>query len=205
MRLLALLACAGVLLAVLLGGARFFGLWGLPNDEKALAARCTDVMRDDYKRSGDPGKAGLPPNAFAIAAPRACALGVERGLVASDGTMSEQAGRELALAVIRRMGVQRFHTLAFNELAVQTYRLATPGKVTRLDRCLAMGYSAWDAQPDKANLPPRPLFRHAVRAACAIGIKRGIIPASGAPVPNSPAARALQKLILANLVKLARR
>jgi hypothetical protein len=205
------------LIALIAGG---FGLWnhlrvsradGLAvqygaassTDDVSLADRCTGVMREDYDRSDDPGKAGLPPQAFALLAPKVCALGVERGLVQSDGTMSVQAGNDLTLEVIEGMGAERFQTLVFNELAV-AYDLAEPAKATRWDRCVAMGYSGWDAQPTKEGLPPRERFFSAIREVCTVGIKRGIVPPSGAPVINSPEDAAMQQLLTAALLTPAR-
>jgi hypothetical protein len=172
-------------------------------DDASLADRCTGLIREDYDRSSDPGKAGLPPQAFALLAPKVCALGVERGLVQSDGTMSVQAGKDLTLEVIEGMGADRFQTLVFDELAV-AYDLAEPGKATRWDRCVAMGYSGWDAQPTKAGLPPRERFFRAMREVCTVGIKRGIVPPSGAPVINSPEDAAMQQLLTAALLNPAR-
>ena len=173
-------------------------------DDVTLTDRCIGVMREDYNRSDDPRKAGLPPKVDALITPKLCALGVERGLVNSDGTMSEQAGSDLTLAVIEQMGVTHFQTLVFNELAVSPYHLAEPGKVTRWDRCVAMGYGGWDAQPSKEGLPPRELFFEAVRQTCTVGIKRGIVPASGVAATNSPEGAAIQQLLAATLLKLAR-
>jgi hypothetical protein len=205
------------LIALIAGG---FGLWnhlrvsradGLAvkygaassTDDVSLADRCTGLIREDYNRSSDPGKAGLPPQAFALLAPKVCALGVERGLVQSDGTMSEQAGNDLTLEVIEGMGAEHFQTLVFNELAV-AYDLAEPGKATRWDRCVAMGYSGWDAQPTKEGLPPRERFFRAMRDVCTVGIKRGIVPPSGAPAINSPEDAAMQQLLAAALLNPAR-
>ncbi|HWM14921.1 MAG TPA: hypothetical protein VNO56_10600 [Gaiellaceae bacterium] len=172
-------------------------------DEATLADRCTGVMREEYNRSDDPRKAGLPPKVEALLSPKMCALGVQRGLVEDDGTMSEEAGEELSLAVIEQMGVERFQTLLFDELAVTQYHLAKAGEVTRWDRCVAMGYSGWDAQLSKDGLPPRETFRRAIRSACTIGIERGIVPASGAPPTDSPEGAALQQLMLETFVEVS--
>jgi hypothetical protein len=77
----------------------------------------------------------------------------------------------------------------FNELAVTPYRLARPGHVTRLDRCDAMGYSAYDqlTPAQSASYPPRGRFFAAVRYACTVGIKRGMVPPSGAPTRSDTA------------------
>jgi hypothetical protein len=176
-----------------------------PSAESAsLADRCVGVMRADYDRSDDPRKAGLPPKTYAVLAPEVCALGVERGLVKDDGTMSEQAGKELTLAAIERVGASRFQTMVYNELAVSQYHLAEPGKVTRLHRCFAMGYGGWDAQPVKDSLPPRDVFFEAVRKACRTGVKRGIIPASGVPALGSPQEAELQALLMDTVLVLSR-
>jgi hypothetical protein len=66
-----------------------------------------------------------------------------------------------------------------------------------------MGYSGWDAQPLKADLPPRDIFRRAVRETCTVGIERGIVPASGAPVTDSPEGAAMQQLLTETLVELS--
>jgi hypothetical protein len=163
--------------------------------EASLADRCVGVMREAYETTDDPGKAGVPPKTYALLAPKVCALGVERGLVKSDGTMSEEGGRELTFAVIERMGPARVQTLIYTELAVDQYHLAPEGEVTRWHRCVAMGYGGFDAQPSKSGLPPRDQFRRAVRSLCTVAIKRGLIPPSGAPQPNTPEWDALQQLL----------
>jgi hypothetical protein len=170
----------------------------------SLADRCVGVMRADYDRSEDARKAGLPPKAYAVLAPKVCALGVQRGLVEDDGTMSEQAAKDLTLAAVERFGAPRFQTMLYNELAVSQYHLAEPGKVTRLQRCVAMGYAGWDAQPIKDGLPPRDLFFKAVRKACSAGVKRGLIPASGVPVTGSPQEEELQALLTDSVLALSR-
>lgn len=169
-----------------------------------LTDRCIGVMSEDYNRSDDPRKAGLPPKANAITTRKMCALGVERGLVSSDGTMTEEAGYDLMRAVIEEMGVTRFQVLVFNELAISPYHLAAAGEVTSWDRCVAMGYSGWDAQVSKEGLPPRELFFKAVRQACSVGLERGIVPASGVAATNSPEGAAVQQLIFETLLKLSR-
>jgi hypothetical protein len=173
-------------------------------DDATLTDRCIGVMSEDYNRSDDPRKAGLPPKVNAMTTRKMCALGVERGLVNSDGTMTEESGYDLMRVVIEEMGVTRFQVLVFNELAVSPYHLAAPGEVTGWDRCVAMGYSGWDAQVSKEGLPPRELFFKAVRQACSVGIKRGIVPASGVAVTDSPEGAALQQLIVETLLKLSR-
>lgn len=207
----------GVAIALVAGG---FGLWqhlrvdranalavkygvAASKDDVSLADRCTGVMREEYNTTDDPGTAGVPPQAYALLAPKVCALGVERGLVESDGTMTEEAGYELTTDVMERMGVARVQTLVFNELAVAQYHLAKPGEVTRWHRCVAMGYSGWDAQPSKESLPPRELFQRVVRDACTSGIERGLVPASGAPEPGSPEFAAFQQLLMDALLERA--
>jgi hypothetical protein len=175
------------------------------SEEKAtLADRCVGVMRAEYDRSDDPRKAGLPPKVYAQLAPDVCALGVQRGLVKDDGTMSEEAGAELTLGVIERLGVSRFQTAVYNELAVAQYHLARPGNVTRLHRCVAMGFGGWDAQPVKEGLPPRDLFFEAVRKACRLANGRGLIPPSGAPAIGSPQEAEFQVLLAGALSELTR-
>jgi hypothetical protein len=93
-------------------------------------------------------------------------------------------------------------TLVFDELAVAQYHLAREGEVTRRDRCVAMGYGSWDAQPSKERLPPRQTFRRVVRKACTIAVERGIMPASGFPATDSPQGAALQQLMTEPLLEL---
>jgi hypothetical protein len=170
-------------------------------DEATLADRCTGVMREDYNTMDFPGKAGIGAKTVALLVPEICALGVERGLVANDGTMTEKSGFELTKAVGERMGPERFKTLNFNELAVSPYHLAKPGHVSRWHRCVAMMYSAWDAQASKTTLPPRQLWLRASRAACTVGIERGIVPKSGAPAPGTVTGREFQQLIASIVLK----
>jgi hypothetical protein len=176
----------------------------LPSKSQAtLIDRCTGVLRERYNTADHSDKGGVGPKAFALLVPEACALGVERGLVADDGTMSEESGFELGQTVVARMGPARIQTLVFNELAVSQYHLAKPGHVTRWHRCVAMSYEAWDGQASKTRpgMPPRDLWRRTSREACTIGIKRGIIPQSGAPIPGSFAAQQLQALIGTTMLK----
>jgi hypothetical protein len=210
-----LLLCVGV--AAVLGGSRLWDYlrvdranalavkYGAAStkDDATLAERCTGVMREDYNTTDDPGVAGVPPKAFALLAPKVCELGVERGLVHTDGTMSEKAGYDLTLEVIQRMGAGRVQMLVANELAVAQYHLAKPGEVTSWHRCVALGYAGWDAQSSKEHLPPRDLFRRAVREACSRGIESGLIPASGAPEPDSPAFAEFQRLVALTLLELS--
>lgn len=172
-------------------------------DEATLADRCTGVMREEYNRSDDPRKEGLPPRIDALITPKICALGVERGLVEDDGTMTEAAGEELTLAVIERMGVERFQTLLFDELAVTQYHLSKAGEVTGWDRCVAMGYGGWDAQPSKEGLPARGPYRRAVREMCTVAVERGIMPADGFPAADSAQGVALQQLVTETLLELS--
>jgi hypothetical protein len=174
-------------------------------DEATLADRCTGVMREGYNTMDFPGKAGIGVKTFALLVPEICALGVERSLVANDGTMTEQSGFDLTKAVVNRMGPERVQTLAFNELAVSQYHLAKPGHVTRWHRCVAMMYSAWDGQASKTKLPPRDLWRRTSREACTVGIERGIIPTSGAPAPETVAGREFQQLMLSMVLKQTER
>lgn len=169
-----------------------------------LADRCTGVMREDYATTSDPRVAGIGPKTYAFLVPKVCTLGVARGLVADDGTMSEQSGFELTTAVTKRMGQERIQTLIFDELAVGQYHLAEPGKVTRWHRCVAMAYSGWDAQPDGVADPSATkLWRRASRQACKLGVQRGIVPKSGAPAVGTAAADELNHLILSTLGNLA--
>jgi hypothetical protein len=174
-----------------------------PSKGKAtLADRCTGVMRDGYNRTDDPRTAMIGPKTWAFIAPKVCALGVGRGLVADDGTMTEKAGYDLMLAVTNRMGMGRFQTLMFNELAVGPYHLAKAGHVTRLHRCLAMSYSAYDGLPPGGDLPTRDVWQRISRKVCTTAIKRGIIPESGAPISDSDAGRELQRLMFLTTAEL---
>lgn len=174
-------------------------------DQATLADRCTGVMREGYDTTNDRDKAGIGVKTYALLVPEVCALGVERGLVADDGTMSEQSGFDLTQAVVERMGPARVQTLTFNELAVSQYHLAKPGHVTRWHRCVAMSYSGFDGQPSGAGLPPRDSARRAFREVCTVGIKRGIIPDSGAPALGSAAGQEFQQLLISTLSQLTQR
>jgi hypothetical protein len=151
----------------------------------SLQARCVARALDGYNHSTDPGKAGIPPQAFRFLAPRACALAIRRGLVRSDGELSANGNSGQLLAEAgNQFGKERMQKMVFTELAVSPYHLArSNSEVTRWDRCLAMGFSGYDAQQQrvKEGLPSRALFMRAVRQACTIGVRRGLIPESGAP------------------------
>jgi hypothetical protein len=162
--------------------------------EATQVDRCTAVMLEDYESAGEAEKAGLGADAFGVLAPRVCSLGVSRGLVSSDGTMSDESSFGLTMDVMNQMGPARIQTLIFNELAV-TYGLAQPGKATRWHRCVAMAYSGYDAQPTDTNLPPEARWQQAARSACKEGIERGIVSASGAPEVGSAEAGQLFALI----------
>jgi hypothetical protein len=166
--------------------------------------RCTAVLRDDYDHSADPGLAGLPPHTFATLVPRICELAVARGRVHSDGTISEADGHQLTIDAVRQIGAAKVQTMTFTELAVSRYHLARPGHVTRWHRCVAMGYSGWDGQRTKTSLPRRDLYQRAIRTACTTGVRRGIVPASGAPVAGSAANAAFQRLVVAALRSIIR-
>jgi len=87
---------------------------------------------------------------------------------------------------------------------VAQHHVARPGHVTRWDRCIAMGYSAWDMRPSTTHKPPRDLFRRVVREACTVGITRGIVPRAGSPLPGTPEWTEFQQLLLDVLVRLSR-
>jgi hypothetical protein len=181
--------------------------WGAAasKGEATLADRCVGVMHEDFATTDDPGAAGLGEEAFAAMVPEICELGVERSLISDDGTMSEESGAELTRVVIGRMGEERIKTINFSDLAVNRYQLAKPGRVTRWHRCVAMAYSGWDAQPEQAAAEATKLFRLASRTACTAGVKRGIVPESGAPTVGSQAANELTGLILATMDDLSQR
>jgi hypothetical protein len=149
--------------------------------EATLADRCAGVMTEDYKTTTGPRKAGIGEQAFAAMVPEICELGVARGLIADDGTMSEESGFRLTTDVMNTMGQAKVQTLMFTELAV-TYGLARPGKVTRYHRCVAMAYAGWDAaQAQQAELPSKSNWRRGAREGCARALERGLLPASGSP------------------------
>jgi hypothetical protein len=156
----------------------------------SLRDRCVARAIDEYDASTDPGKAGIPPRAFRFVIPKACALGIRRGLVRDSGSFSGNAW-PLFNEAGNRYGKARIQMMIFTELAVVPYRLKrTAAAVTRFDRCLAMGFSAYDATPAevKQASPPRATFFRIVRRACTIGIRRGLIPESGAPSRSTTAA-----------------
>jgi hypothetical protein len=170
-------------------------------DEASLSDRCAGVMIEDFETSTDPRKAGIGEKAFTVLVPEVCELGVSRGLVAADGTMTEESGYQLTLDVMNKLGPDSAQTLIFNELAVN-YGLAQPGKATRWHRCVAMAYSGWDAaQAQGASMPSREAWRRGARDACTEGIRRGIVPASGVPEVGSPEAEELFALVCASARK----
>jgi hypothetical protein len=149
----------------------------------SLQARCVARAVEEYVHSTDPGKAGIPPQAFKFLAPKACALAIQRGLVRSDGELNTN-GNQLIVEAGNKFGKAWVQRMIFTELAVSPYHLAqSKSQVTRWDRCVAMGFSGYDAQQQrvKEGLPPRAVFVRAVRQACTIGMRRGVIPESGAP------------------------
>lgn len=172
--------------------------------EATLVDRCIGTMREEYNTSNNPGKAGIGEETYALLVPEVCALGVERDLVADDGTMSYQAGSDLVVAAMERMGPARLQTLQFNELAVSQYHLAKSGHVTRWHRCVAMSYSGFDARPAKERDGiPRPLWQRISRDTCTAAVELGIIPASGAPALNSASMQAYQQLLLSHLSEIS--
>lgn len=207
-RLKWLLAIAGVLVlaaggSVAWGEARENRAAGLAvkhgfaasKSEATLPDRCAGVMIEDYKTTSDPRKAGIGEQAFTVLVPEVCELGVSRGLVSDDGTMTEDSGFQLTLDVMNQMGPDRVQTLMFNELAVN-YGLAQPGKAKRWHRCVAMAYSGWDAAEDqRSSMPSREAWRRGAREACTAGVRSGIVPASGVPEVGSPEADELFALI----------
>lgn len=162
--------------------------YGLATSTKdvSLVARCSAAFRDEYETSSSPPTAVLPKNALVVLAPKVCAAGAQRGFVREDGTMTRENAESVTIATVEKLGRARVQTLIYTGLAVSPYHLAKPGHVTRWDRCVAMGYSGYDAQTaaSKSTLPPRADFFRAVRVACTNGIARGLVPASGAPSPR---------------------
>src|SRR5688500_17735122 len=77
------------------------------------------------------------------------------------------------------------------------------GEVTGWDRCVAMGYGGWDAQPSKTSLPERQAFRRAVREACTIAVDQAITPPRGFPSAESPDGVALQQLLTETVLELS--
>jgi hypothetical protein len=166
--------------------------------------RCIGTMREEYNTSNDPRKAGLGEKTYALLVPEVCGLGVERDLVADDGTMSSQAGSDLLVAVMERMGPARFQTLQFNDLAVSVYHLAKSGHVTRWHRCVAMSYSGYDARSVKERVGiPRLQFQRISRETCTAAVEQGIIPASGAPALGSAALQEFQRLLLSHVLEIS--
>jgi hypothetical protein len=166
-------------------------------EEATLSDRCAGVMLYDFERTDPADRAGVGEDTLRVLAPRVCALGVSRGLVSDDGTMSEESGFRLTTDVVDQMGPARFQTLLYDELAVD-YGLARPGKTTRWHRCVAMAIGGWEAaRRDGASMPPKADWERAARLGCTEGVKRGLVPASGAPEVDSPEAAELFVLICA--------
>jgi hypothetical protein len=171
--------------------------YGLSASHDAVSEvdRCTAALRDEYDHSDSAQKAGLPPHTLSALAPRVCSLAVKQRLVTSAGELKNDAdGKRLTIEAIRQMGVERFQTMEFSELAVRYRLVASANKATRWDRCVAMGLSGYDAQTSKARLPSRVLWARAVRRACTIGVHRGLVPKSGAPSAAMTRALMLQAL-----------
>lgn len=166
-------------------------------DDATLPDSCAGVMIEDFKTSADAGSTGIGEQAFTVLVPEVCELGVARGLVAADGTMTEEAGFRLTTDIVNQMGPARVKTLIYNELAV-SYGLAPPGKTKRWHRCVAMVYSGWDAaEKERATMPPQEAWQRGAREACTTGVRLGIVPASGVPDVGSPEANHLFALVCA--------
>jgi hypothetical protein len=147
-------------------------------------AQCKADALDWYAHTTDPGKAGFGPRAYGFLVPRACALAARKGVLRSDGSIAGTDLDNLIVEAGNEFGTARVQKMMFTELAVSPYRLAPAAKlVTRWDRCVAMGYAGYDAQQEeiKKGLPARATFFATVRRACSIGIRRRLIPPSGAP------------------------
>jgi hypothetical protein len=208
-----------IIVAVFVGGA---AVWGHVRETRAdglavkygaaqskgestLVDRCIGTMREEYNTSNDAGKAGIGEQTYALLVPEVCALGVERDLVADDGTMSNQAGSDLVVAAMERMGPARLQTIQFNELAISQYHLAKSGHVTRWHRCVAMSYSGYDARAVNERLGiPRLQWQRISRETCTTAVEQGIIPASGAPALNSADMQAYQQLLLSHVSEISR-
>jgi len=151
-------------------------------DAATLRQRCTKEFLRERATSTSPGKVYMPAPITRMLAPRICALAESRGLLDAGVRLASTDAQDLTTDVIARIGVARFQTILFTELAVSQYHLASTARlVTRLERCIAMGLSAYDANHEKDPYPPRPRWAAAVRHACATGVRRGLVPASGAP------------------------
>jgi hypothetical protein len=165
--------------------------YGLASSTKnvSLTSRCVAFLRNDYDHSSASDKAGLPPGGITMLAPTACSLGVQHGVVRDDGSMSYDNANKMGIEAIKQIGTARFQTLVFTELAVKRYHLAAAGHVTRADRCLAMGYSGYDALPQKTknDYPARARMFRLIRDACVTGIESGLVPSSGAPTRRNMA------------------
>jgi hypothetical protein len=171
--------------------------YGLARSPDAVSevGRCTAALRDDYDHTDSVEKAGLPPKTLKALAPHVCSLAVEQGLVNSAGELKDSAaGKRLTVEAIKEIGVARFQTMEFTELAVRYQLAAAANQATRWDRCVAMGLSGYDAQSSRAGLPSRELWERAVRRACAVGVRRGLVPNSGAPSTATTRALMLEAL-----------
>jgi hypothetical protein len=165
-------------------------------DAGTLRQRCVDELEREYHTSTNPRKIYMSPRIIRQLGPRICALAERRGLLDGGVRLASADAQELTTEAIGQIGVARFQTILFTELAVSQYHLARSARrVTRLDRCVAMGLSAYDADHETDPYPPRPRWAQAVRRACATGIRRGLVPASGAP--REPVVRALMDEALA--------
>jgi hypothetical protein len=196
---------AFVALALTLAGAAALGL-AMRQPARAATARaahagslrqdCVNELQREYNSSTNPRKVYLPAPIVRQLAPRVCALAERRGLLDAGVRLADTDAQELTTEVIGQIGVSRFQTILFTELAVSQYHLASTARlVTRLERCIAMGLSAYDADHARDSYPPRPRWAAAVRRACATGVRRGLVPASGAP--REPVVRALMDEALA--------
>src|SRR5436853_2806847 len=135
----------------------------------AVTARCVTEENRLYKENHP---ATIGPQTWAVLVPKICAAGVAEGAVSWGGWSSKQVEQTTSADVIKRFGVARMQTLAFNELALSRYHLARAGHVTRRERCLAMGYSGYDGltSAQQADYPPRATMVAAVHYACALGL-----------------------------------
>jgi hypothetical protein len=154
----------------------------------SLTARCAGAVHAYYDTKS-PLKTGIPPHFVTFLAPKVCAHAVQEGFVHPDGSMSYDDIANSTAQVMSQVGMTRVQTMVFTELAVNPYHLARQGAVTRLDRCLAMGYSGYDAQKPavKRDFPARSRFFRAVREACTNGIALGLVPPTGAPTRRNTA------------------
>jgi hypothetical protein len=71
------------------------------------ADRCVAIIMGDYDAAPAATKRNAPRALFARVVPKVCAIGVERGMVAEDGAVSEKDSYAITTEVLRSMGLTR--------------------------------------------------------------------------------------------------